>query len=126
MNSTYHSLVECLRQRWAEKQCEGDNVRLLVALAGPPGSGKTTVAHQVAKHVSTSLDAPWIVILSTDGFHYPLSTLRSWPHAGEALARRGAPWTFDEAAVVALVRNLRRNDEVVIHPMFDHAIKDSR
>ncbi|KAF4968536.1 hypothetical protein FSARC_4103 [Fusarium sarcochroum] len=124
MDAAYHSLAARLQQQWAKKQVEGDGSRLLVALAGPPGSGKTTIAHRVAKLVSASPNAPSIIVISADGFHLPLTTLRSWPNPAEALARRGAPWTFDGAAIAALARNLRNTDEAIVCPTFDHAIKD--
>ncbi|KAL2683422.1 hypothetical protein Neosp_007892 [[Neocosmospora] mangrovei] len=125
METTYQSLAERIQQQWTRKQlAEGDNARLLVALAGAPGSGKSTIAYHVAKIVSALPDGPSIIALSADGFHFPLSTLRSWPNATEALARRGAPWTFNGHGLVAMVNTLRRRNETIVFPTFDHAVKD--
>ncbi|KAK7752902.1 hypothetical protein SLS62_005061 [Diatrype stigma] len=111
--------------------------RILIALAGPPGSGKTTIAANVALALAGLPDPPKTVVISVDGFHLPLAALRNLPNAAEALARRGAPWTFDAQAAVEMVRKLRRSradqrsgggngggEEAVLVPTFDHAVKD--
>ncbi|KAM5354423.1 hypothetical protein ACJ41O_001072 [Fusarium nematophilum] len=121
MDATYQSLAHRIHQKWTHKQSPS---RLLIALAGPPGSGKTTIAHRIVSHVAALPSGPSIVAISADGFHLPLATLRSLPNASEAIARRGAPWTFDAAAVAAMVRRLRVPGEVVACPTFDHAVKD--
>ncbi|OAA68710.1 phosphoribulokinase/uridine kinase [Niveomyces insectorum RCEF 264] len=102
--------------------------RVLVALAGPPGCGKTTIAHHVVAALN-GLPGPAAiraVALSADGFHLPRATLAAMPNAEEALRRRGAPWTFDGAGVVALVQALRAGAgrTTVRAPVFDHAVKD--
>lgn len=125
MDATYETLAQRIQHKWAEAKSAGRK-RLLVALAGPPGSGKTTVAQRVAEHLATLHGSPSISVISADGFHLPLATLRALPDAATALARRGAPWTFDASAVVDLVRKLR--DEAgkgkVMAPSFDHSVKD--
>ncbi|KAJ3544593.1 hypothetical protein NM208_g2966 [Fusarium decemcellulare] len=113
MEATYQSLAQRIQQQWARKQsAEGDNARLLVALAGAPGSSPHYLMDR------RSLPFPPMA------FHFPLSTLRSWPNATEALARRGAPWTFDGHGLVAMVHTLRRRNETIVCPTFDHAVKD--
>jgi pantothenate kinase len=69
---------------------------------------------------------PSVVAVSVDGFHFSRATLRSLPNATEALARRGAPWTFDGAAAAKLVQRLRdgAGKYSVTAPTFDHAVKD--
>lgn len=103
--------------------------RLLVAVAGPPGSGKTTIANKVAEIInalSPRSNNPKAIVISADGFHLPLATLRKLPNASEALARRGAPWTFDGHAAVSLIRKLKSDAprRPILAPTFDHAIKD--
>jgi pantothenate kinase len=108
--------------------------RTLVGIAGPPGSGKTTIAAHVLAHLNsnptngTPLPA---VAVAMDGFHYTRAQLDAFPDPAEAHKRRGAPWTFDADAVLALVRQLHDSTLVqpqerkdILAPSFDHAIKD--
>ncbi|KPM37964.1 hypothetical protein AK830_g8576 [Neonectria ditissima] len=125
MDTTYQSLAQRILSQLALKQSQG-HTRLLIAMAGPPGSGKSTIATQVSKLVASLPSSPSIVAISVDGFHHSLATLRSLPNAAEVLARRGAPWTFDGAAAADLVRQLRdaAGKYSVTAPTFDHAVKD--
>lgn len=128
MESTYQFLVDRVIHKWSEKPHD----RILIALAGPPGSGKTTLANEVARRLASSSrpSVPKTAVVSIDGFHLTLAALRALPNAEEALARRGAPWTFDAEAAAALVRGLRTSGpgssppRDVVVPAFDHAVKD--
>ncbi|KAL6831487.1 P-loop containing nucleoside triphosphate hydrolase protein [Trichoderma sp. SZMC 28015] len=135
MDQTYRSLADCILSKWEEKKAKAATAngtknstpRLIVAVAGPPGSGKTTIANKVVDIInSLPSKSPKTIVVSADGFHLPLATLRKLPNASEALARRGAPWTFDGHAAVSLVRKLKTNTRAqpVLAPTFDHAIKD--
>ncbi|KAI9163594.1 putative phosphoribulokinase uridine kinase family protein [Paramyrothecium foliicola] len=128
MDATYDDLATRLQRKWNEQRAIGatGNPRLLIALAGAPGSGKSTIAHQIIKRVAALQGGPSIVVISADGFHLPLATLRDLPNADEAIARRGAPWTFDGAAAASLVHRLREGAgrHAVAAPTFDHAVKD--
>ncbi|KAL7933865.1 P-loop containing nucleoside triphosphate hydrolase protein [Trichoderma chlorosporum] len=134
MEQTYRSLAECILSKWEEKKAKaatansaGPTPRLIVAVAGPPGSGKTTIANKVVDIINSSTSkSPKTIVISADGFHLPLAALRKLPNASEALARRGAPWTFDGRAAVSLIRKLKADarSQPVLAPTFDHAIKD--
>ncbi|KAJ4863529.1 hypothetical protein T069G_00059 [Trichoderma breve] len=135
MDQTYRSLADCILSKWEEKKAKAATAngtknstpRLIVAVAGPPGSGKTTIANKVVDIInSLPSKSPKTIVVSADGFHLPLATLRKLPNASEALARRGAPWTFDGHAAVSLVRKLKTSTRAqpVLAPTFDHAIKD--
>ena len=84
--------------------------RLLVAIAGPPGAGKSTLAEGLAGQIAGAAVVPM------DGFHLDNGILE----ARSLLARKGAPETFDVAGFGALVARLQAEDEVVI-PVFDRA-----
>ena len=130
MQAVYHQLADTLRKQYDALEKKEPGSRLLIAVAGPPGSGKTTSTLQIAAIVNAAqrkqnAASPPVVVISMDGFHYPRAYLDTLPNREEAYMRRGAPWTFDVAAVVALVRSCRmRKQEDIYAPTFDHALKD--
>jgi pantothenate kinase len=100
--------------------------RVLVALAGVPGSGKSTLARDLAAEVNRRSGSHTMIALGMDGFHLPKATLRAMPNAAEALARRGAPWTFDPAAMAAQLALVRHSAGVAWcgWPAFEHGTGD--
>lgn len=102
--------------------------RLIIAMAGAPGSGKTTVAQNVAALITTeraSPSSPKVVVVGMDGFHLSRAVLEKMPNREEAFIRRGAPWTFDSEGVVELVKRCKSGiNETILAPSFDHAVKD--
>ncbi len=89
-------------------------VRLRVAIAGPPGAGKSTLAEALVAHLNRA--APVAALVPMDGFHLDNSIL----DARGLRARKGAPETFDAQGVLRMVERLGRDPEVVI-PGFDRA-----
>lgn len=63
-----------------------------------------------------------------DGYHLTRAQLSAMPNSEEATYRRGAPFTFDAAAYLKLIKNLRKPIEpgsrTIWAPSFDHNIKD--
>ncbi|KAK9469024.1 P-loop containing nucleoside triphosphate hydrolase protein [Lipomyces arxii] len=108
--------------------------RILIAVSGIPGSGKTTLGtavHHKINEIWTSAhpSAPRIsAFVPMDGFHLTRQKLASMPNAEEAIARRGAPFTFDPDGLLGLIRKLRTpidsDTKTVYAPSFDHAAKD--
>jgi len=96
----------------------GEDGPLLVAIVGPPGCGKTISAQVVAQMVPNSL------VLPMDGYHIPLSKLKSMPNGDEMVYRRGAPNTFDPAALRKDLLTLKAGSKMVQFPGFDHAVGD--
>lgn len=90
--------------------------RYIVALAGPPGAGKSTVAAELVAALGTGAKA-----VPMDGFHYDDAVLI----ARGARARKGAPDTFDARGFLHLLQRLRVEDEVAI-PLFDRDLEISR
>ena len=83
--------------------------RLLVALAGPPGSGKTTLADTLAQRFGEQA-----AVLPMDGFHLENDALVEMG----LLHRKGAPETFDVQGFVDLLTRVRKG-ESVNYPTFD-------
>ncbi len=84
--------------------------RRLVALVGPPASGKSTLAEALA-----GIDQR-IQVVPMDGFHLDNTVLSD----RGLLHRKGAPETFDVAGLLHLVERLRTEDDVIF-PVFDRS-----
>ena len=69
--------------------------RTLVALAGVPGSGKTTIASVLAAGVNNRVGREVCSIVGMDGFHLTRKQLDAMPNPETAHKRRGVEWTFD-------------------------------
>lgn len=96
--------------------------RRIIAIAGPPASGKSTLAEAILASLETA--APGLcALLPMDGFHYDDEVLvpRGWR------PRKGAPHTFDVGGYATALRRLRANDEEsVAVPRFDRSIEIAR
>ncbi|KIX95096.1 uncharacterized protein Z520_09012 [Fonsecaea multimorphosa CBS 102226] len=105
--------------------------RVMIAFAGVPGSGKSTVSSKLLKRLpQKAIDN--VVVVPMDGFHFPKKTLAKFPCPETAFRRRGAPFTFDADAFVEIVTALKKgpvtqedDPRLAIRlPSFDHAIQD--
>lgn len=103
--------------------------RTVVGLVGLPGSGKSTIATQLADAVNAQAGPRQMLALGMDGFHLPRATLAQMPDPAAALARRGSPWTFDPAGLAARLQALRGAPLLpgaapVPWPAFEHNVGD--
>ncbi len=90
--------------------------RLVVAVAGPPGSGKTAFATTLVAVINAETDDDTAVLVGLDGWHYSNDYLAA--HFVErgggrvSLQRiKGAPETFDVAAVYDCITKIRQRDQ---------------
>lgn len=88
--------------------------RVLVALAGAPGSGKSALATETLRRLRDQRVRAEVVPM--DGFHLDNSVL----DARGLRPRKGAPETFDAAGFLHLIARLAEGHEVVA-PLFDRA-----
>lgn len=100
--------IEHILRRIAEV-AEGRS-RVIVAIAGPPAAGKSTVSERLAAAL------PDAAVLPMDGFHLDNEELEG----RGLLHRKGAPQTFDTEGLMALLPRIRAGEAVAV-PTFDRA-----
>jgi pantothenate kinase len=105
-------VAEELRQVAARKE------RFVVAVAGPPGVGKTTFACELVEQLS--LDSA--VHVPMDGFHYDNVVL----DRRNLRDCKGAPETFDYPGFRMLMQRIRSREEEIAIPVFDREADLSR
>ena len=90
--------------------------RFIVAIAGPPACGKSTLAADLAREIG-----PGARVLAMDGFHFDDAILTARGHQ----SRKGAPHTFDVAGLAHCLGRIRAG-EVVAIPVFDRSLELAR
>ncbi|MFC7850316.1 nucleoside/nucleotide kinase family protein [Arthrobacter sp. NPDC057388] len=91
--------------------------RLLLGVAGSPGSGKSTFSACLAG----ALGPDCALVVPMDGFHLGNAVIDGTP----LRQRKGAPDTFDVGGYLSLLQRLaRRDEEVVYAPDFRRAIDE--
>jgi pantothenate kinase len=96
----------------------GKAKRFIVAIAGPPGSGKSTLS----AGLHDLLPEGAVEVVPMDGFHYDDIVL----NARGMRARKGAPETFDFAGFETLMKRIRAGEPDIAIPVFDRSMELSR
>lgn len=96
--------------------------RHIIALAGPPGAGKSTISARLEDSLN-AIDPGCAAVLPMDGYH-----LDDWVLVPRGLRpRKGAPETFDVAGFAHMLKRLALNEEPEIAvPVFDRSIEIAR
>lgn len=102
----------------------GNDDRVLLGIAGAPGSGKTSFAVSLVAALRagppSGLGAEAVAYLPMDGFHLSDGALDRLGHRD----RKGAPETFDVAGYANLLRRLRSGERDVIYaPAFERDLE---
>lgn len=92
--------------------------RFVVAIAGPPGAGKSTLSS--ALHGVLPEGA--VEVVPMDGFHYDDAVLER----RGLRSRKGAPETFDFAGFEVLLKRIRAGEPDIAIPVFDRSVELSR
>lgn len=91
--------------------------RTIIGIAGPPASGKSTLAEAVVHSLNAEQvdPVPFASLLPMDGYHLDNRLLES----RGLLARKGAPETFNAAGFCEAVKRLSTATRETFHPKFD-------
>ncbi len=113
---TLETLIEAI----VEKGKAG--ARVVAAIAGPPGAGKSTLAEKIVDALNAN-EPEAAAVLPMDGYHYDDMLLV--PRG--LRPRKGSPETFDAAGFAHMLMRLRQNAEPEIAvPVFDRSIEIAR
>ncbi|WP_267553968.1 nucleoside/nucleotide kinase family protein [Rhizobium rhizogenes] len=100
----------------------GGGRRVLVAIAGAPGSGKSAVAERIVELIAGNHGIS-AALFPMDGYHYDDAVLKQMGR----LAYKGAIDTFDAHGLRHMLNRLKANeDDLVAVPVFDRSIEISR
>lgn len=94
--------------------------RLVAAIAGAPGSGKSTIAEALRADIAAHGET--VAVVPMDGFHFDDRVLE----ARGLLPRKGAPETFDVAGFHHLLGRIVAREADIAIPVFDRSIEIAR
>lgn len=99
----------------------GDAQRFVVALAGPPGAGKSYRSERLWEAIDERLPSQ-VVVVPMDGYHFDNAVLE--PRGQVEI--KGAPETFDVDGLRADLERIRASDRTVAVPIFDRPLDLAR
>jgi putative kinase len=105
-----------------------NRARLLVAVAGPPGSGKTSFAALLVAVINAEMGRDGAVLIQQDGWHYYndyLDTHFIHRDGQEIPLRRlkGCPETYDTAAALTFLEAIKQGQELD-YPVYSRQLHD--
>ena len=106
------SSVAALLKRKASRK-----TRFMIDVAGPPASGKSTLAEQLREALGENA-----VVVPMDGFHFDDAILNARGHR----TRKGAPHTYDVAGFEVLLKRIKAREPDIAIPVFDRSLELSR
>lgn len=100
----------------AEAKLKASN-RYMIAVAGPPASGKSTFAEKLCLLINQQGTKIISEVIPMDGFHFDNATLDEL----QLRHRKGAENTFDSNGFIKMIEALHDSNEVISIPLFDRA-----
>ncbi len=98
----------------------GASGRFMVAIAGAPGAGKSTLSAQLRDELIAMGEQA--IVVPMDGFHFDDIILNARGHR----PRKGSPHTFDAAGFEALLKRIKSGEPDIAIPVFDRDMELSR
>jgi len=98
----------------------GNASRYMVAIAGAPASGKSTLAENLRDALVA--EGETAIVVPMDGFHFDDLILNARGHR----SRKGAPFTFDVKGFEVLLKRIKAREPDIAIPVFDLSMELSR
>eukprot|EP00539_Tryblionella_compressa_P005374 CAMPEP_0178762036 /NCGR_PEP_ID=MMETSP0744-20121128/16323_1 /TAXON_ID=913974 /ORGANISM="Nitzschia punctata, Strain CCMP561" /LENGTH=245 /DNA_ID=CAMNT_0020416677 /DNA_START=315 /DNA_END=1052 /DNA_ORIENTATION=- len=122
MRERYEQLTEKLRPHLdLDASQSGSSTTFWVGVAGGPGSGKSTVAKEVADRLN-QIRQDSAIVIPMDGWHIPQEDLIA-AHGEEAMMKRGQHWTFDLDLMHKQLAEAKEKGEASL-PIYSREISD--
>ncbi|WP_342446932.1 nucleoside/nucleotide kinase family protein [Cobetia amphilecti] len=110
-----------MASRVLAEHASSQRTRTIVALAGPPAAGKSTLSESLCETLN-ALEPGIAVVVPMDGYHYDNAVLA--PQG--LLYVKGAPETFDARGLYHDLVRVRADDGPVAVPVFDRPLDLAR
>ena len=98
----------------------GDAKRFMVAIAGAPAAGKSTISAGLRDELIALGESA--VVVPMDGFHLDDIILNARGYR----PRKGAPFTFDVTGFETLLKRIQAGEPEIFIPVFDRSLELSR
>lgn len=121
MQRTYDDLAASVLSTLQSMQSDGP-AKYIVLIAGPPGAGKSTLAHQVCARINHARPDTAVVV-PMDGVHLYKRELQRMPDPEDAFRRRGAPYTFSPELLLTKLQDMQSKGHGKF-ASFDHGVGD--
>lgn len=92
----------------------------VIAIAGSVAVGKSTVARILRELLARWPDTPHVELVTTDGFLYPNAELER----RGLMSRKGFPESYDQAALLKFVQQVKAGEPEVKAPVYSHVTYD--
>jgi pantothenate kinase len=113
-------MVDTLKLASLIREKSGEALRYMVAIAGAPASGKSTLAENLRDTLIAQGETA--IVVPMDGFHFDDAILNARGHR----ARKGAPHTYDVQGFEVLLKRIKSREAEIAIPVFDRSMELSR